>query len=161
MEVLKLNRDNKWQPRFLTVSREILWLSHDTSGNSPGDRSYCPQGMLWMKKFNNGKDYSVDSIDKYGKGGMFLSQLTRISMSPGKVAEFPLTRKQLIGKFKDSIVVVLRSEFSGISRSVVLRCFSVEEAQLLCTGCAIIIDMLSRNARAKEKSVEKISLINC
>ena len=56
------------------------------------------------------------------------------------------------------VVVVLRSEFSGISRSVVLRCFSVEEAQLLCTGCAIIIDMLSRNARAKEKSVEKISL---
>merc|ERR1712228_641759 len=64
MEVLKLNRENKWQLRFLTITKEEI------------PQLRCPQGILWLKKNPSKKVYSVKNIDRQGKGGMLLQQLS-------------------------------------------------------------------------------------
>uniref|UniRef100_A0A7S4MCG9 Uncharacterized protein n=1 Tax=Odontella aurita TaxID=265563 RepID=A0A7S4MCG9_9STRA len=162
MEVLKLNRDKKWQPRFLTVSKEVTWLNHERdagAGMSGGDRGFCPQGILWMKKFNSrSREHSVASIDRQGKGGMLLSHLRKIMVTPGSVSEYPLGKKLVLGKFRDSVVVVLHEEHAGTARSVVIRCVSAEAAEFLRTGCNAIIDVLQRDGISKKNAIKKIGM---
>lgn len=151
MDVLKMNRDKKWQDRVLTVSKEVMYLTQDKDSIFSADRLHCPQGLLWAKKFNSKtREHSVSDIDKSGKGGMLLNTLQGASL--GNVADYPLSKKQLQGEFKDSVVVVLHSAEDGHPgnlRDIVLRCKSMEEATFLCSGCKAIAEIIHRDAEAK------------
>ena len=157
MDVLKMNRDKKWQDRVLTVSKEVTYLSQGKNTIFSGDRGHCPQGLLWAKKFNTKtREHSVADIDKTGKGGMLLSNLQGASL--GNVTDYPLSKKQLQGEFKDSVVVVLHTAedgYPGNLRDVVLRCKSMDDATFICSGCKAIADTLQRDAEAKILASQK------
>lgn len=149
--LMKMNRDKKWQERYLAVSTEVMWLNKNKDGTFSGDRCYCPQGLLWAKKFKG--DHSVTDIDRTGKGGMFMYDLKGASI--GNVADFPLTKKQLQGDFKDSVVVILHSQNEGEEREIVLRTRTIEDATFLCGGCTALAAMLTRDAELKKLALKK------
>lgn len=134
VEVLKLNRDNKWQTRYLTVSKEGTWLKN----NAKSDACFCPLGLLWVKKFNKSREHSVLTIDKQGRGGMLLANLIQVSMGEDSkdISNSVLTKNQM-KKFHDSCIVKLQ----GQSSFVTLRC-ERNDADAILIGCNAIIDVL-------------------
>lgn len=144
MEVLKLNRDKKWQARFLTVSKEVTWLNAEESSKRSGNRGQVPLGMLWLKRFSAGKEYSIDAIDNQGRGGQLFSQLKKVSASGRAAPEYPLSRKHL-QKFKDSVLVNVECRsHEGRPKVLTFRCKTTEEAHFLCTGLRVVLDVLKR-----------------
>ena len=143
MEVLKLNRDKKWQTRFLVVSREVLWLNAEEVNGHSGDRGQCPLGILWTKRFNAGKDYSITVIDRQGRGGMHFDQLTKVSASGRSNLGHALSKKQQ-EKFKDSVAISVDFIQNGSPKCVVLLCRTTDEAHFLCTGLRVVMDVLKR-----------------
>ena len=134
VEVLKLNRDKKWQTRYLTVSKEGTWLKN----NAKSDACFCPLGLLWVKKFNKSREHSVLTIDKQGRGGMLLANLIEISTGEytTDISNSVLTKNQM-KKFYDSCIVTLK----GQSSFVTLRC-ERNDADAIMIGCNAIIDVL-------------------
>lgn len=151
LEVLKVNRNKKWESRYLSLSKEVSWISQSNSVNSSGDRLHVPRGLLWMKKFSTKpKDQSVKAIDKQGKGGILFSKLisTAITQESEKVAQLP--KKYKDGKFKNSVLVTLIGvDGAGVSRTVIFHCISRGDAKLLCSGCNLIAEMLKVNDEEK------------
>jgi len=144
MEVLKLNRDKKWQTRYLVVSKEVLWLNADEVNGHSGDRGQCPLGILWMKRFNQGKDYSISTIDRQGRGGVLFDQLVKVSAtSRSEDSGHALSKKQQ-EKFKESVAISVDYTMNGSSKSVVLLCRTTDAAHFLCTGLRVVIDVLRR-----------------
>jgi hypothetical protein len=133
IEVLKLNREQKWQPRYLTVSKEGTWLK--TNGNTE-NASFCPLGLLWVKKFVKSKETSVLTIDKQGKGGMLLASLIEVSFADRHQGISSLTKRQR-EKYHDSCVIILQ----GSSSFVTLRC-EKSDADAIIVGCNAIIEVL-------------------
>eukprot|EP00978_Attheya_sp_CCMP212_P023545 scaffold72447_cov54-Attheya_sp.AAC.2 len=156
IEVLKLNRDNKWQLRYLTVSKEVTWLHSSQRVSGSKDRGHCPQGIIWLKKFSTTKETSVATIDKQGKGGMLLSQLVSAFESDDTVVDYTLTKRQQEGAFKKRALVVLQSKVGGKARSVSMYCKTREDAQFLCSGCTSITEVLKLDAAAKNRAVRKV-----
>ena len=139
IEVLKLNRENKWQTRYLTVSSEGTWLKKDSDlGN--GDSCFCPLGILWLKKLNKNKEHSISNIDKQGRGGMLLANLTRANEVHDYTSKYPMSRKQL-DQFKGSAVIRLYSDASGPMKFITLRCTKPDAVGIIL-GCNAIIDVL-------------------
>jgi hypothetical protein len=150
MEVLKLNRDNKWQTRFLTVSKEVLWVNTGEVNGHSGNRTQCPLGILWMKRFNAAKEYSVSAVDRMGRGGVLCDQLVKVSAKGRLNLGHSLNKKQQ-DTFKDAVGVNLEYSSSGASKSVVLLCKTTDAAHFLCTGLRVLMDVLKReNASARE-----------
>jgi hypothetical protein len=156
IEVLKLNRDNKWQLRYLTVSKEVTWLHSSQRVSGSKDRGHCPQGIIWLKKFSATKESSIATIDKQGKGGTLLSQLVSAFESDDTGADYTLTKRQQEGAFKKRTLVVLQSKLGGKTRSVSIYCKTREDAQFLCSGCTSIIEVLKLDAAAKNRAVRKV-----
>lgn len=124
MEVLKLNRERKWQPRFLTITKEVAWFkkSDDIRYNKI---DCCPQGLLWVKKFNgHSSEHSIESIGKNGKGGIMFSAIKSVSVTTD---HFGLSKKQKKSKFKDSFTFVLRADFDGAKRDILFRCCNKDD----------------------------------
>ena len=48
IKVLKLNRDKKWQTRWLTFSQEGAFLQHSLLTEE--QKIFCPEALLWVKK---------------------------------------------------------------------------------------------------------------
>lgn len=48
IKVLKLNRDKKWQRRWLTFSQEGAFLQHSLLTEE--QKLFCPEALLWVKK---------------------------------------------------------------------------------------------------------------
>lgn len=48
IKVLKLNRDKKWQTRWLTFSQEGTFLQHSLLTEE--QKIFCPEALLWVKK---------------------------------------------------------------------------------------------------------------
>ena len=71
VEVLKLGRRNRWQVRYLTVSREV------TSLDSDDDVGQCPKALLWPKQ-RKPPTCSVNSIKDNGRGGVLFEHLKQI-----------------------------------------------------------------------------------
>jgi hypothetical protein len=149
LEVLKLNRDKKWQTRYLVVSKEVLWLNADDVNCHSGDRGQCPIGMLWTKRFSVGKEYSITSIDRHGRGGVLLDQLVKVSATARSGLGHPLTKKQQ-GKFKESVAISVDYTQNGEKKSVVLLCRTTDAAHFLCTGLRVVIDVLKREKATDE-----------
>lgn len=144
MEVLKLNRDNKWQPRFLTVSKEGLWLSNGTFNS--GDRGYCPLGILWVKKSSSRtKEYSITSIDKHKRGGEFFSHLKSAMEEKSSTFRVSSLNKKNQSQFSNTVQVKLIFEQNGVKRFVFFRCSSADDTRSLISGCNAIIYILKNN----------------
>ncbi len=144
--MLKLNRENKWQTRYLTVSKEGSWLNNGTSSN--GDSCFCPLALLWVKKLTSSNDHSVTNIDKQGKGGMIFAHLSKVKVEKGRGTGLPLTKKQ-IEKFRDSVIVRLYSDAGGKNAVTTLRC-TKGAAENISVGCSAIIEVL-RGQRPSKK----------
>ena len=137
VEVLKLNREKNWQSRFLTITAETQF-----AGNAS-----IPVGLLWLKRFDQGKPYTLASIDKKGKGGILFNGIESIAVTKDKNA---LNRKQKNGKFKDSITFALYSN----KREILFRCMTKEDAFALSLGFQAILDHIRS---AQQKAIKKFA----
>ncbi len=135
IEVLKLNRDEKWQTRYLTVSKEGSWLKK----GAKQEACFCPLGLLWVKKFNKSKEHSVLTIDKQGRGGLLLANLVRVKVTDSQQGTNKLTKVQL-QKYNDSCIVTLH----GKSTFVTFRA-ERDDADAIMVGCNAIVDVLRGN----------------
>jgi hypothetical protein len=144
VEVLKQNRDTKWQLRFLTASKELTEISN-VKITTEGEKAFCPRALLWLKKFNpRGKaDYSTSMIDKQGRGGVMLSDLVKVT-ALGRSEPAGTFPKKYQEKFNDSVTVIIDYKLNDAVRSMVLRCKSTDEAHFLCTGLRVCMDVLKR-----------------
>jgi len=149
MEVLKLNRDKKWQTRYLVVSKEVLWLNDAEVNAHSGDRGQCPYGILWTKRFNPMKEYSISAIDRHGHGGVHFAQLVKVSATGRSDLGHPLNKKQQ-EKFKESVAISVDFTLNGSPKSVVLLCRTTDAAHFLCTGLRVIMDVLKRENDSNE-----------
>ena len=155
MEALKLNSEKIWQVRYLTVSKEVSWLKTENDDDA-GDRGHCPKGLLWIKKITSSREQSVNNIDRHGKGGILFSHILSVEELTGK--NIPMSKKQLQGKFIDSVVVVLKGTEEAGSKTVYFRCRTRQEALVLCAGCSMIVKMLMKDSQpAAIKAVTPVS----
>lgn len=161
LEVLKQNRDRKWQSRFVTISKEVTWLSpEESSHHHSGDRFPCPRGILWLKKFpGKSKDVSLSNIDKLGRGGLAFSQLISASVSDVKSFGSTLTRRQH-AMFKGSSMVCLDYTCGSSTRSVLLLCKNADNAEFLATGMNMISTLLKRRAGTGKEETPKSMILS-
>mmetsp|Transcript_8697 Transcript_8697/g.19527 ORF Transcript_8697/g.19527 Transcript_8697/m.19527 type:complete len:201 (+) Transcript_8697:2-604(+) len=145
MEVLKLNREKKWQSRFLTITKEVMHFKKSDDVRFSGIDS-SPMGLLWLKKFDRSKQHTVASIDKNGKGGLLFTGIQYVSVMKDN---HPLSRKQKKGKFKDSITFVLHT--NGSKREILFRCMSKEDAFALSAGFQAILDRIRDGISTNQK----------
>ncbi len=138
MEVLKLNREKKWQQRFLTITKEVLWFKKNENN---GRIDSCPRGLLWVKNTHS-KERSVDNIGKNGRGGVLFANIESVSVTKD---DFPLNRKQKRGKFKDSYTFVLHSNVNGSCRDILFRCEMKEDVCILSAGFHEILDRIKND----------------
>ena len=145
LEVLKLNTNNKWELRFLTVTKEILWLKQGSEDNT-GDRMHVPQGLLWLKKFSSKtKDQSITAIDKQGRGGMLFPHIISTTISSSSDNSVPIPSKFLSGKFNSSILLTLvGTNATGSPRTIHFSFMSKEDAKLFCSGCNLISELTKK-----------------
>ena len=139
IEVLKLNRERKWQSRFLTITKEVVWFkkSDDIRYNKI---DCCPQGLLWVKKFNgHNSEHSVEAVGKTGKGGILFTSIRSVSVTTDN---FSLSKKQKRGKFKESFTLVLHADFDGKKRDILFRCSNKDDIYTLSSGFQAIIDRI-------------------
>ena len=156
MEVLKLNRDKKWHPRFLTITKEVMSFTKSDDVRFKGVDS-CPRGLLWLKKFES-KAHTVASISggKNGKGGILFNEIEHVSVTNDNHS---LSRTQRKGKFKDSITFVLHTtDTKGTKRDILFRCMSKEDAFALSSGFQAILDRISAldNSKSTNKKQMKV-----
>lgn len=141
LEVLKLNREKKWQTRFLTVSKEGSWLN----AGEVLPPTFCPLGIMWVKKLIKGHSYSIVSIDNSGKGGGLFSHLERFDVQ-GKVLEkYPFSKKQRM-KFYDCVIV--RLYFKNENRTFVTLACTKSSSEAIMAGCSAIIEILNKHSRS-------------
>ena len=151
IEVLKLNRENKWQTRYLTVSSEGTWLNKGNNLRN-GDSCFCPLGIVWVKKLNKTQEHSISNIDKQGRGGMLLANLSRAIEIHDYTSKYPMSRKQL-DQFKGSAVIRLYSDSKGPKKFVTLRCTKPDAVGIIL-GCNAIIDVLRGGNILDQKKVQ-------
>ena len=131
IEVLKLNRRNKWQARFLTVSSETFQLHHSN------DLANYPQALLWVKRFNARQSYSLNTISNEGKGGVEFNDIENITLETSENAppkSFP--------KFKNSVQLNLHYHCGETERSLAIRFKTQAEADFFSSSIEAIIDVL-------------------
>lgn len=148
-EVLKLNRENKWQTRFLTVSKEGTWLRNGKD-MSNGDACFCPLALLWVKKLTRSNDFSVTTIDKQGKGGIIFAHLAEVKVDNEWTNQLPLPKK-ISQKYSDSVTIRIFSDGDGKTNVTTLRC-SRGTADNILLGCSAIIEVLRGGSRMKSRS---------
>lgn len=139
VEVLKLNQRNRWQTRFLTVSREVTWM------NAQEKEAQCPKALLWLKRFK-GMSYGVSHIKKQGRGGILFTKLHSVELTAGDDASRPLPNKSK-ASYPNNACVSLNYSFEGgnIGRSVSLRFKSLQDAETFCSAMMIIKDVVERD----------------
>jgi hypothetical protein len=151
MEVLKLNRERKWQPRVLTITKEVAWFkkSDDIRYNKI---DCCPQGLLWVKKFNgHTHEHSMETIGRNGKGGIMFAAIKSVSVTSD---HFALSKKQKKGKFKDSFTFVLHADFNGTKRDILFRCCNKDDICTLSSGFQAIIDRIKNETCVVPKPLQ-------
>mmetsp|Transcript_30291 Transcript_30291/g.46445 ORF Transcript_30291/g.46445 Transcript_30291/m.46445 type:complete len:442 (-) Transcript_30291:116-1441(-) len=135
LEVLKLSSDNKWQVRFLTVSKEIAEFKE-------GERLECPQAILWLKKFSQ-KNHGASSIDRNGKGGLFTKQLLKVAVAGRRDPHYQLSKK-LQAKFMESVALDISYYKGDKKKSILFLCKNTDDAHFLCTSLRVAIDVLKK-----------------
>jgi hypothetical protein len=152
IEVLKLGRRNKWQPRFLTVTVEVMNLNHHQHGSVTCD-AQCPLGLLWLKHRPDSK-HGLSSLKKQGRGGLPFSSLQKIESvkdeNAGDVLESlsKLPRKLRV-LFPTLNGVSIEYSFIGadgiLEKRSVLFCFKTEsDANAFAAAMESIMSIVSR-----------------
>lgn len=123
IEVLKLGRRKKWQVRYLTVSREMMWIN---ARDTTGDIGQCPKALLWLKRFDN-RLHGISSLRSNGRGGLLFSNL--LSMRTiDKESELPIPiPKRMVKKFPGLAGVTLDYTFDKGNRRSLLLCFKSKQ----------------------------------
>ena len=152
IEVLKQNRDSKWQVRYLTVSKELQAIKDSTMGDQDGDFRSCPIAVLWVKRFSAKSTYSTSLIDRQGRGGVMISHLTKVAAA-GRSESAAQLPKKYQDKYKDSVIVLLEYNLGESTRSMAVRCKTTAEAHFLCTGLRVCMDVLRREHDASEAAM--------
>lgn len=149
IEVLKLNRGNQWQPRFLTItSTDVMHFKKSDDVRFSGFHS-CPKGLLWLKKFDTSKATMSSIVN--GKGGLLFNDIQRISVTNDKHS---LRWKQKKGKFKNSTTLVLHlNDGNGSKKDIMFRCMNKEDAFALSSGFQSIIDRILASKVSSTKSM--------
>jgi hypothetical protein len=139
-QVLKLNRRNKWQIRFLTVSREVTWLNSEEME----DIGQCPKALLWLKRFK-GLSYGMSNIKKQGRGGILFAELRRVDTVSLRRSARTIPKRLKTSYDPENACVSLNYSFEGGDRSVILCFKSSQDADVFCAAMKIIKDVLERN----------------
>jgi len=145
--VLKLNTHNQWQPRVLTVTKEVHVFNKTDDARYKGIDS-CPKGLLWLKKFSDSEQSVASITGKKGKGGIFFSTIESVSVTKGI---HPLSKKQQKGVFKDSYTFVLFSNDKGSKREIYFRVANKDDVVLLSAGFQAVIDRVKNDEHLKSK----------
>jgi len=148
MEVLKLNREKKWQQRFLTITKEVTWFKKN---ENDGSIDSFPKGLLWAKNIHS-KERSVDDIGKNGKGGTLFADIESVSVTKDN---FTLNRKQKRGKFKNSYTFVLRSNVNGSNRDILFRCMTKDDVCILLAGFHEILHRIKNDEVLKQNQIRE------
>ncbi len=152
--VLKLNTHNQWQPRVLTVTKEVNVFQRTDDARYKGIDS-CPKGLLWLKKFSDSEHSIASIIGKKGKGGIFFSTIESVSVTKGI---HPLSKKQQKGAFKDSYTFVLFLNDQGAKREIYFRVASKDDVILLSAGFQAVIDRVKNDEHLKPRSSFKLTV---
>lgn len=132
MEILKLNRRNKWQVRYLTVSSETFQLHHSSN------LSNYPRALLWTKRFNGKHVYSRNGINSEGKGGVEFNDIENIDLETSENIILPKS----FPKFQNSVQLNLQYHCGENLRSVAMRFKTPEEANLFSSSIDSILAVL-------------------
>lgn len=142
IEILKLNRRNKWQMKVLTVSDEAIFLKTHL-----GDLN-CPEALLWVKRFNPKTSYSLTSIRNEGRGGVQFSGIQKMLILPNNDDSTPPHHSiSLYPKFKDSVSVQIIYLCNGNSKIMTIRCKTKEDAEILISSTRTVIDAIKNGER--------------
>lgn len=148
MEVLKLNREKKWQQRFLTITKEVMWFKKN---KNDGSIDSFPKGLLWAKNIHS-KEQSVDNIGKNGKGGTLFADIESVSVTKDN---FTLNRKQKRGKFKNSYTLVLRTNVNGSNRDILFRCMTKDDVCILLAGFHEVLHRIKKDEVLKQNQIRE------
>lgn len=146
ISVLKLNRQNQWQPRILTVTKDVNVFLDTNDARFKGIDS-CPKGLLWMKKFNDSERSASSIIGKKAKGGLFFSTIESISVTRDKHS---LSKKQQKGEFKDSFTLVLHANDNGTRKDINFRVAKKDDLILLSSGLQAVINRMKNEEQLKQ-----------
>jgi hypothetical protein len=132
IEILKLNRRNKWQSRFLTVSIETIFLKQPGGG-----LVHYPKALLWVKRFSANHTYSVSAIDSEGRGGVAFSRISEVSLEENSETNPPKS----FPKFKNSVQVNLYYTVTcegGKTRNLAIRFKTKADAEFFISSVEAI-----------------------
>lgn len=150
VEVLKLSRRNKWQVRYLTVSREVTRL--DTQEFFTGNIGQCPKALLWPKQ-RKGRNNSVSSIKGNGRGGLLFAQLTQVELSSSNELYDRHLPRKLKAAFPSYAGAVLDYCFKRGNRKLHF-CFKTKlDAEAFVTTMLIIKEAAERMASKGSKKI--------
>jgi hypothetical protein len=141
VEVLKLGRKNKWQVRYLTVSKEVTKLS---TGGVAGDIGQCPMALLWPKSFK-GHNFSVATIKENGRGGVLFKHLKKVRPTASNEYYDHHLPKKLKVAFPEFAGVVLDYLHDSGARQLHLCFKSTAESQAFITAMLIIREATERS----------------
>jgi len=150
VEVLKLGRRNKWQVRYLTVSREVTSLEDDDNDEDIG---HCPKALLWPKQ-RKPPSCSISSIKDNGRGGLLFDHLRQ-----ARIVDTNEHYKHVPKKLKDSFPqfagIVLDYEYSGGGERQLYFCFKSKlEAQAFHAAVLIIKEATERGSKDEDSKIE-------
>ena len=146
VEILKLNREKKWQKRFLTVSKEVTNLSN-WSGSEKKLFS-CPVALLWVKKIVGVNGYSLINFDILGRGGIAFTRILRVTLEHESDAlkNSPLSKQQK-KKYSNSVGVTIDYQSGNNDPSVVSLACSKEAGELIVSSCRAIISAMVNSTK--------------
>ena len=140
VEVLKLGRRQKWQLRYLTVSREMTSLTDDE------EIGYCPQALLWPKQ-RNPPMCSISSIRGNGRGGLLFDHLKQVRMVQSN-EHYKHVPKKLKECFPQFAGIVLDYWYNGGGERQLHFCFKSKlEAQAFHAAVLIIKEATERGSK--------------
>ena len=139
IEILKLGRQNKWQPRVLAASKETMSLS---SGPSVSATLAFPRALLWLRSFDS-RSGNIAKIKKQGRGGMLLTDIVKVAKGFGTIKVPPFPRRSN-AKFSALYGLVLTyKQGNGMERLVALAFRSQSDADNFAAALVVIKELVS------------------
>jgi hypothetical protein len=154
IQVLKLNRRNKWQIRFLSVSREVTWLNTEAENANIGQ---CPKALLWLKRFQ-GSSYGISNLKNKGRGGILFTKLQSVSLETASSAVSHIP-KRLKSVFEENACVSLEYLFEGGTRTVNLCFKNTRDAKTFCAAMKIIKDVVEREQESTLSAMQIVESV--
>jgi hypothetical protein len=177
IEVLKLNRRNKWQIRFLSVSREVTWLNTEAEN---ADIGQCPKALLWLKRFQ-GSSYGISNLKNQGRGGILFTKLQSVETTSNPSSEKEKSSrvmsvtlwsratasktssshipKRLKAMFDENACVSLEYLFEGGTRTVTLCFKNTRDAKTFCAAMKIIKDVVEREQESTLSAMQIVESV--